>query len=171
MITTEVKIDPLIFKQLEQIPERLTKEFTRPIMTALAKPIVAAAGQLAESGKDEDYSRQGKNRTRRFDPAEMRAHKSKEHMGYKILYQGKSGPFVLVGPKWRAGMKLNFNNSPKGRKVWYWGKDMGKVRPGNSPTFVEKAKVAGLNQGVSDFVVQVDRAMKKLAAVMVKGLS
>jgi hypothetical protein len=171
MITQEVKIDPAVFKQLEQIPERLTKEFARPIMTALAKPIVVAAGQLAESGKEEDYARQGKNKTRRFDPAWAREHKSKEHMGFKILYQGRNGPFVLVGPKWRAGGKLNFNNSPKGRRVWYWGKDMGKVRPGNSPSFIEKAKVAGLAQGVSDFTQQVDRAMTKLAAVMVKGLS
>jgi len=33
----------------------------------------------------------------------------------------------VVGPKWPDGNKAYFNTSPKGRKVWYWGKDTGKT--------------------------------------------
>jgi hypothetical protein len=33
----------------------------------------------------------------------------------------------VVGPKWPDGNKAYFNTSPAGRRVWYWGKNTGKV--------------------------------------------
>jgi hypothetical protein len=44
------------------------------------------------------------------------------------VVKGQSGGYAVVGPEYGVGNKAYFDTSPKGRRVFYWGNDAGKVR-------------------------------------------
>lgn len=45
----------------------------------------------------------------------------------RVIRKYQRGTVGVIGPEWPQGNKAYFNTSPKGRRVFYWGKDAGKT--------------------------------------------
>lgn len=80
-------------------------------------------------------------------------------------YGAKFG-IVVIGPKWPEGNKAYFNTSPKGRRVWYWGKDSGKTK-----SQVRNWIVQAADETLSEQDKAMEKTIKRLVRKMMKAQS
>lgn len=93
------------------------------VVTAGTNPIVKRAKELAP----QDTSGHGKKRSK-SQQAKARWDIPLWKTVAKKISKGNVKTIGVVGPKWPDGNKAYFNTGPNGRRVFYWGKDAGKVK-------------------------------------------
>jgi hypothetical protein len=152
---------------LENLTYEMKRTAYKPCLDALALPIETRAKDLAPSSKKSgDRYKWGKNVTRTFNPESMKKHDSGKHVAHKNLLRSDIGPMTIIGPKYSEGIKQQFNNSPNGRRVWYWGIDTLDHRPVDNPRFIDKARDEMLSVSVSNFVSELERQLETIFSRM-----
>ena len=93
-------------------------------LRVVARIIVKKAKENTPRGKEEDRRKRSKK---------QRAEANWEKQLWKTitfkLVKYENGSLVIIGPKWPDGNKAHFLRSKDGRRVFYWGRDAGKIAP------------------------------------------
>ena len=143
--------------QLLKIPVLMRLGPAERILKAMAKPIVVRAKAIAPNSRTSG--------TRDKMSAEAKAkwpESGKNHI--KMIYRkGEGGGYLVIGANDPLGNSLNFDSSNKGRKVFYWGVDSGKIkRVEPSQRFMQKAFDETRSAQVSAGNAQLEKEMKEL---------
>jgi hypothetical protein len=72
------------------------------------------------------------------------------------------GAMVFIGAKYPQGNKLQFDSSPKGRRMFFWGRDGGRIRPRPNPHFLQKAYDETKSKQLAAFQAQLEIEMREL---------
>lgn len=164
-IGMDIDLDEKLLRGIETMHLQLQKTSMPPVLKALAEPIQDRAKQIAPSSiKTGTRKLWGSNVTATFNPNTMRKHSSGRYISYKNLLKSDIGPMVIIGPKYPEGNKQNFNNSPDGRVVYYWGRrdKNGKIRQGDDPRFIDKARDEMLSIAITNFTSELERQLEQL---------
>lgn len=157
-LQVEITFNEDMFRQLERIPEMLRLAPGERCLKAMVKPVVARAKQLApssqQSGSRKKWSSKLKN-----DPKWNID--SGRHIGTKTIRNNRATR-IYVGAQYPKGNKQQFDASPKGRRVFYWGKDAGKIRQRPNPHWLQKAYDETKSQQLAAFNEQLAKELKEL---------
>ncbi len=147
-----------MIRHLEQIPLQLRLAPGERCLKAMAKPVIERAKQIApssrESGSRKKWSAKYKN-----DPKWN--NDSGRHIGLKTIKNNRATR-IYIGAKYPQGNKQQFDASPKGRRVFYWGRDAGKVRQRPNPHWLQKAFDETRSQQINAFNEQLSKELKEL---------
>jgi len=164
--SASIQIDELALQKLEAVDVRLRQQVGRHCMKAMAPPVAERMQLLSPSSRlsgsrGPNGTKWGRNATAKFTGrASMMQHDSGEHMGFRVpAYMNAT---AYIGANWGPGNKQQFNNSPKGRRVFYWGKDMHRVRQTASPNFLQQAWRETQTQAVILFVAELEKRKGEL---------
>jgi hypothetical protein len=138
-VELKIELNDQAIQQLRRIPILLRLGPAERTLKAMAKPIVTRAKAIAPSSvKSGSRKKWGKNKTAKFDPASWAQNEARNNIGY-VFRKGESGGYLVIGGKSPNANSLNFD-AGKRRKVFYWGKDAGKIkRVEPSERFMQKA--------------------------------
>lgn len=148
--------------QLKKIPLLMRLGPAERILKAMAKPIVVRAKAIApnsraSSGKD------GPTRDKMSSETKAKWPESGKNHIKTIYRKGDGGGYLVIGADDPLGNGLNFDASDRGRKVFYWGVDSGKVkRVEPSQRFMQKAFDETKSAQVSAGNAQLEKEMKEL---------
>jgi len=163
-MTVELKLElnDQAIQQLRRIPILLRLGPAERTLKAMAKPIVDRAKAIAPSSvKSGSRKKWGKNKTAKFDPASWAKNEARNNIGY-VYRKGENGGYLVIGGKNPNANSLNFD-SGKRRKVFYWGKDAGKVkRVEPSQRFMQKALDETKSAQESAGFKQLEKELKEL---------
>lgn len=116
--------DAEIASMLGTIPKLEQYKVTDKVVAAGAEPVVKRARELApRSSKTGTSKKRSKNQRGKAD-WDYPLWKTIKRV---IRRYGSVRGLAVVGPEWPRGNKAYFNTSPKGRKVYYWGKNANKT--------------------------------------------
>jgi hypothetical protein len=162
-MTITLEFDEAQLAKIMQIPLLMRLGPSERVLKAMANPIVAKAKAIAPSStKSGTREKMGRNRTEKFVGKQANTTvDSGKHITSKFLRNNKGGLLIIGGAHPKAN-KQNFD-SGKPRRVFYWGKDSGKVKRIN-PTerFMQRAydetKAAQQSAGYA----QLEKEIKEL---------
>lgn len=164
-MTVELKIDfsESQLAKLLKIPLLLRLGPAERVLKAMAKPIVAHAKPIAPSSvKSGTRKKWGKNKTEKFDPSSWAQNEARNNIGF-VFRKGENGGYLVIGGKSPNANSLNFDSSGKGRRVFYWGKDTGRVkRVEPSERFMQKALDETRSAQESAGFKQLEKELKEL---------
>ena len=157
-LTITIDFNEDMITQLEKIPLQLRLGPGERCLRAMSKPVLELAKQLApssrESGSRKKWSAKFKN-----DP--KWSVDSRNHLGVKTIKNNRATR-IYIGAKYPQGNKQQFDASPKGRRVFYWGRDAGKVRQRPNPHWLQKAYDETKSQQLAAFNEQLAKELKEL---------
>lgn len=134
-----IMFDESQISKLLKIPLLIRLKPAERILKAMAKPIVVRAKAIAP---DSRVASNASGPTRDKMSAKTKAkwpESAKTHIGY-VYRKGENGGYLVIGGKSPQANSFNFDASDRGRKVFYWGKDMGRIkRVEPSQRFMQKA--------------------------------
>jgi hypothetical protein len=166
-VSVSLNFDAKQMQLLESIPALLKQQVAAKCLEAAGAVVAQRAKALAPSSqrsgsRGSGGSKWGLKAAKKFSGrASMLQHTSGDHISYKVLTKGKF-PSVLIGAKWSEGAKQQFNYSPDGREVYYWGRKMGKNRKKDSPDFLVKAWQETQATMLYAFKAQLAKQIKEL---------
>lgn len=123
-IKMDLPSDAELRRMFDMVPKLEAFKVLDKAVDAASKPVVKRARELAPRGTEVDRSKRSKGQ------------RSKADWNYPLWktikrvirkYQNRYG-MAVVGPEWPKGNKAYFFTSPKGRRIWYWGKNSGKTK-------------------------------------------
>ena len=123
----DIKIDMPTDAELERMFDAVPKleryRVGDQVVRAGTAPIVKRARELAPRGNAVDRKKRAKTQrgAANWDIPLWKTIK-------RVIRKYQKGTLGVVGPEWPSGNKAYFNTSPKGRRVFYWGKDAGKTK-------------------------------------------
>jgi len=157
-----ITFDESQLAKLMKIPLLMRLGPAERILKAMAKPIVVRAKAIAPDSRVASGSN-GPTRDKMSANTKAKWPESgKKHI--RMIYRkGDGGGYLVIGANDPLGNSLNFDSSNKGRKVFYWGVDSGKIkRVEPSQRFIQKAfdetKAAQISAGNA----QLEKEMKEL---------
>lgn len=159
-MTMEIKIqfNEAMIEKLKQIPIMLRLAPAERILKAMAKPVVARAKAIAPSSVESGTRKEWSAKT----AAKFAANEGRKNIGY-VYRKGQNGGYLMVGGKAPKANSFNFEASDKGRKVFYWGKDMGRVkRIDPSLRFMTRAYLDTRDAQASAGKQQLEKELKEL---------
>ena len=151
-LSIEFTIDEALMRQLDRIPELIRLGPMDRCLTALARPVVAKAKQLAPSSRSTGSRRKWSEKLKN-DP--KWAIDSGKHMSSKV-HKGNKVTMVYIGAKCPKGNKQQFWANPKGKRA---GR---KVIQRPDPHFLQKAFDETRSQQVAAFNAQLAKELKEL---------
>jgi hypothetical protein len=130
-MSIELKIDANELAKLAKIPIWLQHNAIDKALTAMAKPIAAKAKAVLPSSRKSNFGNATQGPTRKKWSSKYKSNPmwqvdSGKEVMHKVV-KTKNGAIAFVGPRHPQGNKQQFNNSKKGRRVFYWGKDAGQT--------------------------------------------
>ena len=163
-MTVELKIEfnDQAIQQLRRIPILLRLGPAERTLKAMAKPVVDRAKAIAPSSvKSGSRKKWGKNKTAKFDPASWAQNEARNNIGF-VYRKGENGGYLVIGGKSPNANSLNFD-SGKRRKVFYWGRDAGRVkRIEPSERFMQKAMDQTKSAQESAGFKQIEKELKEM---------
>ena len=148
--------------QLLKIPVLMRLGPAERILKAMAKPIVVQAKAIAPDSRTSGTRNKMSGENSPSNTAAKWPGSGKKHIR-AIYRKGDGGGYLVIGADDPLGNSLNFDSSNKGRKVFYWGKDSGKVkRVEPSQRFMQKAVDETKSAQVSAGNAQLEKEMKEL---------
>ena len=158
-MSMELKItfDESQLAKLLKIPVLMRFGPAERILKAMAKPIVVRAKSIAPNSRTSGTRDKMSSETKAKWPESGKNH-------IRMIYRkGDGGGYLVIGANDPLGNSLNFDASDRGRKVFYWGKDSGKVkRVEPSQRFMQKAFDETKSAQVSAGNAQLEKEMKEL---------
>ena len=158
-MSMELKItfDESAITQLLKIPVLMRLGPAERILKAMAKPIVVRAKAIAPDSRTSGTRDKMSAETKAKWPESGKTH-------IRMIYRkGDGGGYLIMGASDPLGNSLNFDSSSRGRKVFYWGKDSGKIkRVEPSQRFMQKAFDETKSAQVSAGNAQLEKEMKEL---------
>lgn len=158
----EINFDESQLAKLMRIPILMRLGPAERILKAMAKPIVARAKAIAPNSR---VASNASGPTRDKMSAKTKAkwpESGKAHIGY-VYRKGENGGYLVIGGKSPQANSFNFDASDRGRKVFYWGKDMGRIkRVEPSQRFMQKAFDETKSAQISAGNAQLEKEMKEL---------
>ena len=125
MIELKFPNDAELKRMFDAVPQLEKRRASDRVLRPMAKPIVTRSRQLAPRGNPTDRAKRSQRQAQAAD-WNYPLHKS---ITYVVRKYGNAAGLAVIGPSWPKGNKAYFDTSPKGRRVFYWGKDAGKIRP------------------------------------------
>ena len=143
--------------QLKKIPVLMRLGPAERILKAMGKPIAARAKAIAPDSRTSGTRDKMSANTKAKWPESGKNH-------IRMIYRkGDGGGYLVIGANDPLGNSLNFDSSNKGRKVFYWGVDSGKIkRVEPSQRFMQKAFDETRSAQVSAGNAQLEKEMKEL---------
>ena len=143
--------------KLLKIPVLMRLGPAERIVKAMAKPIVIRAKAIAPNSRTSGTRDKMSPETKAKWPESGKNH-------IRVIYRkGDGGGYLVIGANDPLGNSLNFDASDRGRKVFYWGKDSGKIkRVEPSQRFMQKAFDETKSAQVSAGNAQLQKEMKEL---------
>ena len=143
--------------KLLKIPVLMRLGPAERIVKAMAKPIVIRAKAIAPNSRTSGTRDKMSPETKAKWPESGKNH-------IRVIYRkGDGGGYLVIGANDPLGNSLNFDASDRGRKVFYWGKDSGKIkRVEPSQRFMQKAFDETKSAQVSAGNAQLEKEMKEL---------
>jgi hypothetical protein len=158
-MSMELKItfDESQLAKLMKIPLLMRLGPAERILKAMAKPIVVRAKAIAPNSRTSGTRDKMSSETKAKWPESGKNH-------IKMIYRkGDGGGYLVIGASDPLGNSLNFDSSSRGRKVFYWGKDSGKVkRVEPSQRFMQKAFDETKSAQISAGNAQLEKELKEL---------
>jgi hypothetical protein len=158
-MSMELKItfDESQLAKLMKIPVLMRLGPAERILKAMAKPIVVRAKAIAPNSRTSGTRDKMSSETKAKWPESGKNH-------IKMIYRkGDGGGYLVIGASDPLGNSLNFDSSSRGRKVFYWGKDSGKIkRVEPSQRFMQKAFDETKSAQISAGNAQLEKEMKEL---------
>ena len=158
-MSMELKItfDESQLAKLLKIPVLMRLGPAERILKAMAKPIVVRAKAIAPDSRTSGTRDKMSAETKAKWPESGKTH-------IRMIYRkGDGGGYLIMGASDPLGNSLNFDSSSRGRKVFYWGKDSGKIkRVEPSQRFMQKALDETKSAQVSAGNAQLEKEMKEL---------
>jgi len=158
-MSVEIKItfDESQLAKLMKIPVLMRLGPAERILKAMAKPIVVRAKAIAPNSRTSGTRDKMSSETKAKWPESGKNH-------IKMIYRkGDGGGYLVIGASDPLGNSLNFDSSSRGRKVFYWGKDSGKIkRVEPSQRFMQKAFDETKSAQISAGNAQLEKEMKEL---------
>ena len=158
-LNIQVTFDENMIASLMRIPELLRLGPADRCLGAMAKPVVARAKALAPSSRKSGSRRKWSQKLK--GDAKWSGIDSGSHIGAKVA-KHNNGARVFIGAQYPKGNKQQFGASPKGRKVFYWGRDAGKVMQRENPYFLQKAYDETKAAQINAFNAQFAKEIKEL---------
>lgn len=157
-IELKIEFDEQMLAKLRRIPILLQLGPAERVLKAMAKPIVEKAKAIAPNS-----SRSG---TRNLWSKKMRAGRdaghASQHIGF-VYRKGENGGYLVIGGKHPKANSFNFDANKKGRRVFYWGKDSGKIkRVEPSQRFMQRALDETRQAQISAGFSQLEKELKEL---------
>ena len=143
--------------KLLKIPVLMRLGPAERIVKAMAKPIVIRAKAIAPNSRTSGTRDKMSPETKAKWPESGKNH-------IRVIYRkGDGGGYLVIGANDPLGNSLNFDASDRGRKVFYWGKDSGKIkRVEPSQRFMQKAFDETKSAQVLAGNAQLEKEMKEL---------
>lgn len=116
--------DAELARMFDMVPKLEQYKVIDKAVTAAAAPVVKRARELAPRGTEADRKKRSRRQAERAD-WNYPLWKTIKRVIRK--YANRYG-LAVIGPEWPKGNKAYFFTSPKGRRIWYWGKDAGKTK-------------------------------------------
>jgi hypothetical protein len=158
-MSMELKItfDESQLAKLMKIPLLMRLGPAERILKAMAKPIVVRAKAIAPNSRTSGTRDKMSSETKAKWPESGKNH-------IKMIYRkGDGGGYLVIGASDPLGNSLNFDSSSRGRKVFYWGVDSGKIkRVEPSQRFMQKAFDETKSAQISAGNAQLEKEMKEL---------
>jgi hypothetical protein len=153
----KITFDESQLAKLIKIPVLMRLGPAERILKAMAKPIVVRAKAIAPDSRTSGTRELMSAKTKAKWPESGKTH-------IRMIYRkGDGGGYLVIGANDPLGNSLNFDSSNKGRKVFYWGKDSGKIkRVEPSQRFMQKAFDETRSAQVSAGNAQLEKEMKEL---------
>jgi hypothetical protein len=165
----EIHFDEAQLAKLMQIPllmrlgpsERVLKAMTKPVIEK-AKAIAPSSRRSISSDGRSNRDKMGENVTSKFVGKKANSTvDSGKHITSKFLKNNKGGLLIIGGAHPKAN-KQNYD-SGKPRKVFYWGRDSGKVkRIDPKERFMQKAYDETRGAQISAGNTQLEKELKEL---------
>ena len=148
--------------QLKKIPLLMRLGPAERILKAMGKPIVVRAKAIAPNSRTSGTRKKMSSERSPSQTISKWPESGKNHI--RMIYRkGDGGGYLIMGANDPLGNSLNFDSSSKGRKVFYWGKDSGKIkRVEPSQRFMQKAFDETKSAQVSAGNAQLEKEMKEL---------
>lgn len=157
-----IAFDKSAIERLKQIPVLMRLAPAERILKAMAKPIVSRGKSLAPRSR---VSSGDSGPTRNKMSAKAKAkwpEEGSKHIRF-VYRKGENGGYVVIGGDDPMANSFNFDGSEKGRRVFYWGKDQGRVkRVEPSQRFMMKAFVETRAEQVSAGNAQLEKELREL---------
>lgn len=123
-VQIQLPTDAELEQLLNMVPKLEQYKIIDKAVDAASKPVVKRARQLAPRGKQADRDKRSRNQRGKAD-WNYPLWKTIKRVVRKY---GRSYGVAVVGPEWPKGNKAYFFTSPRGRRVFYWGRDAGKTK-------------------------------------------
>jgi hypothetical protein len=163
-MSMELKItfDESQLAKLMKIPLLMRLGPAERILKAMAKPIVVRAKAIAPNSRTSGTRNKMSSESSPSQTISKWPGSGKNHI--KMIYRkGEGGGYLVIGASDPLGNSLNFDSSSRGRKVFYWGKDSGKIkRVEPSQRFMQKAFDETKSAQISAGNAQLEKEMKEL---------
>ena len=152
-----ITFDESQLAKLMKIPLLMRLGPAERILKAMAKPIVVRAKAIAPDSRTSGTREKMSANTKAKWPESAKNH-------IRMIYRkGDGGGYLVIGANDPLGNSLNFDSSNKGRKVFYWGVDSGKIkRVEPSQRFMQKAFDETKSAQISAGNAQLEKEMKEL---------
>ena len=163
-----ITFDTAMIAQLEKVHPLIVNEVSDKCLAAMARPVVERAKILAPCSKTTiakdgkpNRDKMGKNVTKQFvGKAANSVDDSGKNTKFRVM-KANRGAILYVGFSFPRGLKQQFNNSPNGRKVVYWGKQQGRTRP-TVERVMQKAYDETKPAQLDAFNAALEKAVKEL---------
>ena len=158
----KITFDESQLDKLMKIPVLMRLGPAERILKAMAKPIVVRAKAIAPNSRVSSGN-DGPTRDKMSANTKAKWPESGKNHIRMIYRKGDGGGYLVIGANDPLGNSFNFDSSNKGRKVFYWGKDSGKIkRVEPSQRFMQKAFDETRSAQVSAGNAQLEKEMKEL---------
>lgn len=162
-IELRINFDESQLAKLLQIPILMRLGPAERILKAMAKPIVVRAKAIAPNSRVASSGSNGATRDKMSSKTKAKWPESgKQHISY-VYRKGENGGYLVIGGKSPQANSFNFDGSDKGRKVFHWGKDSGRIkRVEPTERFMQKAFDETRSAQVSAGNAQLEKELKEL---------
>jgi hypothetical protein len=157
-MTITLEFDEAQLAKIMQIPLLMRLGPSERVLKAMSVPVVAKAKAIAPSSR---RSGTRKKWSKKYKDNPAYQNDSGKQIGVKYLKNNRGG-ILIIGGKHPQANKQNYD-SGKPRRVFYWGKDAGKVkRIDPKERFMQKAYDETRGAQISAGNAQLDKELKEL---------
>jgi hypothetical protein len=157
-IEINIEFNENMIRSLERIPALLRVDAGDRCLRAMAKPVVERAKQLAPSSRQSGSRKKWSQKLK--GDAKWNVD-SGRHIAAKVS-KLQRGVRVYIGASFPKGNKQQFDASPKGRRMFFWGKDSGRIKQRPNPHFLKKAFDETKSQQIEAFNTQLKAELQEM---------
>jgi hypothetical protein len=158
-LNIKIEFNDAMIAELMRIPDLLRLGPAERCLADMGKVVAQRAKQLAPSSRQTGSRKKWSNKLK--NDSRWSGVDSGQHMGVKTVKHNR-GARIYIGARYPQGNKQQFDASPKGRRVFYWGKDSGRIKKRPDPHFLEQAYTETQSAQLAAFNKRLEIEIKEL---------